>query len=68
MQIGKIYKYANISYIFPYVFAMFAASASTINGGGLRPPPQQWGAAFGGPPIVVESIMVDAEAANIAKT
>ena len=34
-----------------------------------RPPPQQWGGPpSAGPTTVVESIMVDADAANIAKT
>ena len=35
-------------------------------GGGLRPPPQQWGGRLRRPPTVVESIMVDVKAANIA--
>ena len=38
------------------------------NGGGLRPPPQWWAALPSAPPIIVESIMVDAGAADIAKT
>ena len=62
MQIGKIYKYANISYIFPYGFAMCAASASTIMDS----------TTMGGPPKAAPpsaaSIMVDGEVANIGKT
>ncbi len=30
MRLGKVCNYANILYIFPYVFAMFAASPSSI--------------------------------------
>ena len=56
-KICEIYTYINIRYIFAYVFPMFATSPSTI-----------MEAAFGGPPIVVESIMVDGGVANIGKT
>ena len=63
-----MHKYEYTLYVFAYVFAMFAASPSPImeaafgrlhNGGPV---------AFGRRPTVVESIMGDGEAANIAKT
>ena len=47
---------------------MFATSPSTIMEAAFGRLHNNGGAAFGGPPIVVETIMVDGEAANIAKT
>ena len=47
---------------------MFAAPASTIMEAAFGRLHNNGGAAFGGPPIVVESIMVDGEVANIGKT
>ena len=47
---------------------MFAASASTIMEAAFGHLHNNGGAAFGGPPIVVESIMVDGTVANIGKT
>ena len=67
-KIGKMHTYAYVLYVFAYIFDMFSASPSPImesafgrlhNGG--------W-ADFGHPPTVVESIMGDGEAANIANT
>ena len=47
---------------------MFATSPSTIMEAAFGRLHNNGGAAFGGPPIVVESIMVDGEVANIGKT
>ena len=60
--------YANAYPIFAYAFPMFATSPSTIMEAAFGRLHNNGGAAFGGPPIVVESIMVDGEVANIGKT
>ena len=67
-KICEISTYINIRYIFAYVFPMFATSPSTIMEAAFGRLHNNGGAAFGGPPIVVESIMVDGEVANIGKT
>ena len=67
-KICEIYTYIKILYIFAYAFLMFATFPSTIMGAGFGRLHNNGRAAFGGPPIVVESIMVDGEVANIGKT
>ena len=64
-KICEIYTYSNIRCIFADIFPMFATSPSTIMEAAFGRLHNNGGAAFGGPPIVVESIMVDGEVANI---
>ena len=61
-------KYAYILYVFAYVFAMFAAYPSPIVEAACGRLHNGGRAGSGRPPTVVESIMGDGEAANIAKT
>ena len=63
-----MHKYAYILYTFAYVFAMFAASQSSLMEAAFGRLHNGARAAFGRPPTVVESIMGAGEAANIVKT
>ena len=67
-QIGKMQKYTYMLYAFAYVFTTFAASPSPILEAAFGLLRNGGRAAFGRPPTVVESIMGDGEAVNIAKT
>ena len=62
-----MHKYVYILCVFAYAFAMFAASPSPIMEAAFGRLHNGGRAAFGRPPTVVESIMGDGEAANIAK-
>ena len=63
-----MHKYEYMLYVFAYVFAMFGASPSPIMEAAFGRLHNGGPAAFGRWPTVVESIMGDGEAANIAKT
>ena len=65
---GNMLKYLYVWYAFVYVFAIFAALPSPIMEAASGRLHNSGPAASGRRPTVVESIMGDGKAANIAKT